>query len=290
MDRLEKLSTLGELLAGIVHDINNPVGLVVGNLAHAQTYVEQLLLIIQLYQQACPEPPAELAAAMEAAELDYIIEDLPKTLKACQFGAERLKRLALALRTVARPEEDIPQVVNPQTAIENALTILNHRLLNKRNHVPIHIRREFHAEGVVYGPPGLLERAVMNLVANAIDALETGCSAAEGPEITLTTSLTYPASGNPNSPHRSPNNGALYRIEIADNGPGIPPAVLDRLFVEAVTTKPCDQGTGLGLTIVQNLVEQLGGKVQVHSSPTGGACFVLEFPCQAAPKVLPTAP
>lgn len=276
----EKMSSLGQLVAGVAHEINNPVNFIYGNLTHANTYTQDLLRLIQLYQQHHPNPAPAVQAEVEAVDLDFLLEDLPKLMASMKVGAERIQQIVRSLRNFSRMDEAAMKAVDLHEGIESTLLILHNRLKATADHPGIQIVK-------VYGnlPPiecyaGQLNQVLMNVLVNAIDALdETVASgrwkigsgderAVDKPRPTITI-------------HTECVSGDRVAIRICDNGPGMPETVRKRLFDPFFTTKPVGQGTGLGLSIsYQIITEKHKGTLQCFSEPGQGSEFRIEIPVQ----------
>ncbi|AFY81258.1 trifunctional serine/threonine-protein kinase/ATP-binding protein/sensor histidine kinase [Oscillatoria acuminata] len=265
----EKMSSLGQMIAGIAHEINNPVNFVYGNITHVGEYIQDLLNLIQLYQEQTPQPPLDIQEEIEAIELDFILSDLPKLLSSMKIGAERIRSIVLSLRNFSRLDESEMKQVDIHEGIESTLLILQHRLKGNPGHYAIEIIKDYGELPKIECFPGQLNQVFMNLLANAIDAVElyrkeNADSAHRIPTIRIHTTQV--------SPH-------AVSIRIADNGPGIPKPMQSRLFDPFFTTKPVGSGTGLGLAICyQIIVEKHNGQIHCSSQPPEGAEFTLEIP------------
>ncbi|MCT7982948.1 AAA family ATPase [Laspinema sp. A4] len=277
----EKMSSLGQMIAGIAHEINNPVNFVYGNITHVGEYIQDLLHLIELYQEHAPETPQDIQEEIEAIELDFILTDLPKLLSSMKIGAERIRSIVLSLRNFSRLDESEMKQVDIHEGIESTLLILQHRLKGNPGHCSIEIIKDYGELPQVECFPGQLNQVLMNLLANAIDALE--CYRKEDAETGLS---ELPGNGEPSSRrgptihiHTTKVSPNSVSIRIGDNGPGIPKAVQKRLFDPFFTTKPVGSGTGLGLAICyQIIVEKHGGQIHCSSQPPQGAEFTLEIP------------
>jgi predicted ATPase/signal transduction histidine kinase/tRNA A-37 threonylcarbamoyl transferase component Bud32 len=263
----EKISSLGQLVAGVAHEVNNPVGFINGNLAHVNQYVDDLLHLLNLYQKHFPNIPAEIEEEIETIDLEYLLEDLPKMISSMKLGTTRIKEIMQSLRNFSRNDGDDKRAVNIHEGIEATLMILSHRLKAKPERPAIEIIKDYSNLPSVDCFPGQLNQVFMNLIANAIDALEESNQDKSYQEIhnKITISTTT-------------NNGWVT-ISIADNGMGMTEEVRQKLFNAFFTTKPEGKGTGLGLSIsYQIVVEKHNGKLYCESQPGKGTKFVIEIP------------
>lgn len=267
----EKMSSLGQLVAGIAHEINNPVSFICGNISYASEYAQYLLNLVQLYSQHYPEAALEIQAAAADFELDFIVEDFPKLLRSMQVGVDRIRQIVTSLRTFSRLDEAERKFVDIHEGIENTLLILQHRLKPDSG---IQVLKEYGNLQQVECYAGQLNQVFMNLLTNAIDALEetkkvskeNSQSSANHPTIWIFTEIKDTDS---------------VVIRIRDNGSGIPEQVQTRIFEPFFTTKPTGSGTGLGLAIsYQIVVERHGGQIKCLSEPGKGTEFVVEIPRQ----------
>lgn len=256
----EKMSALGQLVAGIAHEINNPVNFIYGNLTHATQYVQELMDLLNCYQQEYPHPTELLQAKAEEIECDYLIADLPKLLSSMKVGAERIREIILSLRTFSRLDEASMKAVNLHDGIDSTLLILRSRLKTKAG-IEIQVIKEYGDLPDVECYPGQLNQVFMNVLSNAIDALEFGNSEAT-PMIRIRTELIE----------------KQVAIVIADNGSGIPESLGNRIFNPFFTTKPVGQGTGLGLSISYQIVVQKHGGIFKFTSVSGETEFWIEIP------------
>ncbi|BAZ09253.1 two-component hybrid sensor and regulator [Calothrix sp. NIES-4071] len=268
----EKMSALGNLVAGVAHEINNPVGFMIGNIYPAIEYINDLFGLIQLYQQEFPSPGNAIQAYVKRIDLDYVREDLPKLLESMQQGAERIYNISQSLRTFSRADNECKQPFNIHDGIDSTLLILRHRLKANQNRPDIEIVKNYGELPLVKCYPGQLNQVFMNLLANAIDALE---------ELNQNRSFTEIAA-SPNcitiiTKADTVNNTVI--ISIKDNGVGISKDKQQRIFDPAFTTKAVGKGTGLGLAIAKDIVvEKHMGKLECASTSTDGAEFIIEIP------------
>jgi two-component system, NtrC family, sensor kinase len=265
----EKMSSLGQLVAGVAHEINNPVSFIYGNLDPASDYIQDLLHLVHLYQTYHPNHHPQIQSAMAAMDLDFVIEDLPKLLDSLRMGADRIQKIVLSLRNFSRMDEAEIKAVNLHEGIDNTLMILEHRLKAQPDREAIQVIRDYGTLPLIECYAGQLNQVFMNLLGNAIDALEEGQQteakqSAFIPTITITTQTT---------------DRDCVNIIISDNGSGIPAYVQKRLFDPFFTTKPVGKGTGMGLSIsYQIITEKHHGTLKCVSSPGNGAQFVIEIP------------
>lgn len=268
----EKMSSLGQLVAGVAHEINNPVSFIFGNLNHASEYIKGLIDHLQVYQQNYPHPVPEVAAHAEEIELDYLIEDLPNMINSMKVGAERISNISTSLRNFSRTDTSNKVAVNIHEGLDSTLLILRYRLKACGHRPAIEVIKEYGDVPLLKCYGGQMNQVFMNLIANAIDVLEEeeelGSEALKikNPTIRISTEVTN-------------NNSAIIRI--ADNGPGMSNAVQSQLFEAFFTTKPAGKGTGLGLSIsYQIVVEKHGGKLACTSTIGQGTEFTVEIPIE----------
>ncbi|MBF2025471.1 MAG: PAS domain S-box protein [Oscillatoriales cyanobacterium C42_A2020_001] len=276
----EKMSSLGQLVAGVAHEINNPVNFIHGNLLHAEQYAQDLLELLHLYRRHCSLPPAHIQEREEDIDLEFLIADLPKLLMSMKVGAERIREIVKSLRTFSRLDEAEFKTVDIHDGIESTLMILQNRLKPKSNIPTIQVIKNYGELPPVECYAGQLNQVFMNILSNAIDALEE-CLAVKNrepegygdysPTIQISTELSI-------------NNTAIIRI--ADNGLGMSKATQERLFDPFFTTKQVGKGTGLGMSISYQIVtEKHDGFLTCLSVPGEGAEFIIEIPiCQNISK------
>jgi PAS domain S-box-containing protein len=279
----EKMSSLGQLVAGVAHEINNPVNFIYGNLTHTSEYTTDLLELIRLYQASYPEPNSEIKAFIEEIELAFLVEDLPNMIASMKLGADRIRQIVLTLRNFSRIDEADMKAVNIHEGIKSTLLILGNRLKPKAQCPRIEIIEEYSELPEVECFASQLNQVFMNIISNAIDALNEWCQA---PNLT-------PDEGEVPPPRITIRTAALdsywVRITIADNGPGIPESICNRLFDPFFTTKGVGKGTGLGLSICyQIVVEKHGGRLYCSSEPGEGAQFFIEIPVRTSRKPAPS--
>jgi PAS domain S-box-containing protein len=282
----EKMASLGQLVAGVAHEINNPVNFIYGNLIHAQENIQDLLYLVDVYQQYYPQPTPEIQAAIEAVDLDFLRQDLPKLLGSMNLGAERIREIVFVLRNFSRLDEAEKKPVDIHEGIDNTLLLLGHRIKPKLGQTKIEIIKDYGKLPPVECYPGQLNQVFMNLLCNAIDALEEGIGdrglGTGDKEKTSPLSPLFP-SPQPQSPtiriSTQIKHGKQIEIRIADNGPGISLQNQQHLFNPFFTTKPVGKGTGLGLSISYKIVvEKHGGQLHCISAAGQGAEFVVSIP------------
>ncbi|MEL6457836.1 MAG: ATP-binding protein, partial [Cyanobacteria bacterium J06621_15] len=268
----EKISSLGQLVAGVAHEVNNPVGFIAGNLSIANQYIEDLLELLSLYQENLPSPPEEIETFQEDIDLDYLLEDLPKMITSMELGTDRIRDIMQSLRNFSRTDSADKKPANVHEGIETTLMILQHRFKANSERPKIEVVKKYEDLPLVKCYSGQLNQAFMNLLANAIDALDESNEGKTYAEIEK----------NPNViTIRTFADEDKATIRIADNGPGMPEEVRSKLFNAFFTTKPEGKGTGLGLSISHQIVtETHGGNLYCLSSPGNGAEFVIELPLE----------
>ncbi|MBD2547457.1 PAS domain-containing sensor histidine kinase [Planktothricoides raciborskii] len=266
----EKMSALGSMVAGIAHEINNPISFIYGNVAPAIEYIQDLLELVMLYQQHHNPPDLAIQKHLENIELDFLIEDLPKLLYSMKMGAERIKEIVKSLRNFSRLDEGEKKPVDIHEGIDNTLLILQHRLKAQSARQAITVEKNYGAIPKIECYAGLMNQVFMNILSNAIDALES-CHINQNYD-------SSKALGIQISSKISPDNFLV--ISIADNGPGIPEEIKTRLFDPFFTTKPVGKGTGLGLSISYSIVEKHGGQLQCISEVGKGTKFIIQIPLQ----------
>lgn len=272
----EKMSSLGQMLAGVAHEINNPVNYVYGNLKPARDYVEELTELIELYQQHYPRPAPEIQNYIEEVDLDFLQEDLAKLLDSLEMGATRIRELVLSLRNFSRLDDSEKKAVDIHVGIESTLVILNGRLKGTAETSKINVIRDYGTLPLVPCHSSQLNQVIMNIVGNAIDAFEE--CAGEGSTPQAAAPLAGEALSKTIKISTEVREG-WARIAIADNGPGMEQETIDKLFDPFFTTKPMGKGTGLGLAISQQIItEKHGGRLSCQSTPGMGSEFVIALP------------
>ncbi|MBW4508361.1 MAG: GAF domain-containing protein [Scytonematopsis contorta HA4267-MV1] len=271
MIQSEKMASLGQLVAGIAHEINNPINFIYGNIEHVYQYNQELIESLQIYQKYYPQPVPEIQAHLKKIDLEFLFEDMPNLFKSMESGADRIRDIVASLRNFSRLDEAEVKEVNIHEGLDSTLMILQNRL-KVAPHIPeIQVNRDYDALPLVECYPGQLNQVFMNILSNAIDALEE-CNKLRTPQdikanpsvIRISTSLV---------------DKDWVAISIADNGVGMSEEVCSYIFNPFFTTKPVGKGTGLGLSIsYQIITEKHGGKLLCNSAPGEGAEFVIEIP------------
>ncbi|GAB4343534.1 MAG: hypothetical protein Fur0042_06590 [Cyanophyceae cyanobacterium] len=265
----EKMSSLGQMVAGLAHELNNPVNFIYANSLHVQTYVQGLLKLVEAYRGCVDDRDGAIAALEEDLDLEFLVEDFPQLLGSIQMGSMRIRDLVLSLRNFSRLDEADHKRVNLHEGIENTLTLLSGQLKGTATQMAKGVVRQYGTLPPVGCYPGLLNQVMMNLLNNALDALD---ARAEACLADLTLDL-------PCITIRTAVEGDRAVIEVTDNGEGMTAAVRSRLFDPFFTTKPVGKGTGLGLAIsYQIVVDRHGGELTCRSTPGVGSTFTVAIP------------
>jgi len=263
----EKMAGLGQLVAGIAHEINNPISFIYGNITYVSEHAENLLKLLRSYDQQYPQITAEIQKQATDIDLDFIADDLPKILTSMTMGAERISQLVLSLRSFSRLDEAEMKPVDLHEGIDSTLLILQHRLQPQTNSFAIEIIKEYGDLPPVVCYAAQMNQVFMNILNNAIDALEHAVNFGkliDNPKIWIRTKV---------------RQWNTIIICIADNGCGIPETMRSRIFEPFFTTKEPGHGTGLGLSIsYQIIVEKHGGNINCVSQPGKGCEFWIEIP------------
>ena len=256
----EKMSSLGQMVAGVAHEINNPVSFIYGNIQPATEYIQDLLKLLELYQFHYPFPAQQIQMEAEEIDLEFLIEDLPKLLTSMKVGATRIRDIVQSLRVFSRLDEADMKVVDIHEGIDSTIMILEHRLKPKPHFSGISVIKKYQKLPMVECYPGQLNQVFMNILSNAIDVLETQ---PEPRNITISSQV----------------KNQLIIISIADNGAGMPQEVKSKIFDPFFTTKAVGKGTGLGLSISHSIiVEKHNGSLKCNSELGQGTEFIIEIP------------
>jgi signal transduction histidine kinase len=265
----EKMFALGQLVAGIAHEINNPINFIYGNLAYTNNYTKDLLNLISLYQKAYPEMTPELEAASREIDLDFIASDLPNIINSMRTGAERILRLVLSLRSFSRLDENRPKRVDIHEGIDSTLVILSHHM-SRHN---IKLNRNYRLVPQIECYPAQINQVWMNVLTNAIDAVIEARSHPDRtsvrPEIWIDTEMV---------------SDRFLRVSILDNGLGIPDEIIEKVFDPFFTTKPVGTGTGLGLSICYQIVQMHQGTIEITSRRNSNTHVTITLPLNLSPE------
>ncbi|ALF56479.1 histidine kinase [Nostoc piscinale CENA21] len=282
----EKMSALGNLVAGVAHEINNPVCFIHGNLTHVNRYIQDLLQLIDLYQQQYPHSAEIIQTTVEAIDLEFLKQDFPKLLSSMKVGTERIQGIVQSLRNFSRLDEAELKAVNVHEGIESTLLILQNRLKSQTGSSTIEVIKDYGQLPLIECYPGQLNQVFMNLLSNAIDALEE---------------LTFNQQASTHNQLFQKTNLTIWivtqvladktvSIHISDNGSGMDETVQGKLFDPFFTTKPVGKGTGLGLSIsYQIVVGNHKGKLYCHSALGQGTEFVIEIPIHQSGRNYPAS-
>lgn len=267
----EKMSSLGQLVAGIAHEINNPVSFIFGNITYAQEYTDNLLNLIALYQQYYPQPYPEIQAELKDLDLDFLQTDLEKIFQSMRVGSQRIADIVKSLRSFSRLDEADIKTVDLHENIDNTLMLLKHRLQAQSSRPDIEIVKQYGNIPLIQCYAGQLNQVFMNIIMNAMDALDS--------VEYKTQQLTFPQIIIHTETITDSEHKTWVQIQISDNGLGIPETVKNRIFEPFFTTKPVGQGTGMGLAIsYQIVVEKHQGQLLCRSQLGQGSTFVITLP------------
>ncbi|WP_420705291.1 ATP-binding protein [Kamptonema sp. PCC 6506] len=270
----EKMSSLGSMVAGVAHEINNPINFISGNLTYAIDYIKDLLDLLHLYQKYSPNPDPELQEKADSIDLEFLTADLPKLISSMKLGTDRIRQIVMSLRNFSRLDESDKKPVDIHEGIDSTLLILQHRFNLYGGNLNVKIIKEYGNLPLVECCAGQLNQVFMNIISNAIDALENQ------PAPRIITIRTEVMNGEGDDSSLSPiAAGKFAVIRISDNGPGMAEPVINRSFDPFFTTKPVGKGTGLGLSISHHIiVEKHGGILKCISEPGKGAEFWIQIP------------
>ncbi|MEC4811993.1 MAG: ATP-binding protein [Scytonema sp. PMC 1069.18] len=269
----EKMSSLGNMVAGVAHEINNPINFIYGNISHAKEYTQELLKLLFLYQKEYPQPTAPINYQLKEIDFDFISEDLPKLMTSMKMGAQRIRDIVLSLRSFSRLDEADMKMVDIHEGIDSALLILNHRMKDT-----IQIIKEYGNLPQIECYPAQLNQAFMNILNNAIDAVQQRWKnlPIQNPVIRIRTTIA--------TIDTSANSEPSVCIQFVDNGSGIEPKLQDKIFDPFFTTKEVGKGTGLGLWICYQIMQKHRGNIKVNSVLGEGTTVTLTLPLSQSGK------
>ncbi len=271
MIQSEKLSSLGQLVAGVAHEINNPVNFIHGNIKPMTEYTQDLIDLVDLYQTTYPSPSVDIEEKIEDIDLEFLKEDSPKILTSMQVGTERIRQIVGSLKNFSRLDEAECKEANIHEGLDSTLLILENRIKATSERPAIQIEKDYSDLPLVSCYPGQLNQVFMNILANALDALEDRDRDRSLAEIKQHPSTITIQTRRVGVEH--------VAIVIADNGPGIPEAVRQRIFDPFFTTKPVGKGTGIGMSISHQIItEKHGGQIQCLSELGQGTEFIIQIP------------
>ncbi|MEH2198602.1 hybrid sensor histidine kinase/response regulator [Nostoc sp.] len=266
----EKVAALGQLTAGIAHEVNNPINFIAGNLNFVEQYVQEVISLLYLYQKYLPEPPDEIQTAIQKNDLNFLLDDLSKIIKSMQLGTDRVTEIVSYLNNFSRHREAGKKLANLHEGLESTLLILGHRFKRNAHHPAIQLIKEYGDLPLIECFPGEINQVFMNLISNAIDAIEESHK-------TKDIDMLHQYLGVIKV--KTEVIGEQVILRVADNGSGIENADKIKIFDAFYTTKPVGKGTGLGLSIAyQIVVNNHHGKITYHSKPGEGIEFIVELP------------
>jgi signal transduction histidine kinase len=260
---VRKCHPWGQLVAGIAHEINNPVNFIKGNLSHTENYIADMMSLLMLYQQEYLQPSPAIQAKWEEIDLDFLFEDVNRLLQSMKGGSDRISQIVQSLRNFVRLDEAEIKAVDLHTGIESTLLILQHRLSATENKPEVRVIKEYGNLPLVTCYPSQLNQVFLNIINNAIDAIRDNPQRSEHPEIRICTEVI---------------DSEWLRIAIANTNSTIPVSLQERIFEPFFTTKPVGRGQGLGLFVCYSIIQQHRGTLTVRSQPTEGTEFEIVLP------------
>lgn len=271
----EKMASLGKLLTGVAHEMHNPMNFIYGNLGYADRYTQDLMALLALYRNAYPEPTAEIAEQTAKMDLDFVLEDLPKVQASMQMGADRLKEILQSLRLVSHAESSSEQSTDLEACLDSTLVILNHRVKGEGDRPMIQVEKTYGQLPAIMGNTGRLNQALLNLLSNAIDALETRWLDCQKNGILFEPDLQIKTQFD--------QRDSVAIITIEDNGCGMSAETREKMLLPFFTTKAPEKGTGIGLAITQQIiVQEHQGELNCQSTIGQGTTFTVRLPISSS--------
>ena len=277
----EKMASVGQLVAGVAHEIYNPVSFIIGNIEHAENYFQELITALNIYQQHCSLNNPEVQTQIDALDLPFLLEDLPQLLNSMKEGTERIRGISTSLRTFSRADSTSKVRFNIHEGIDSSLLILSHRLKAHEGKPEIQVIKDYGEFPQLECYPEQSNQVFLNILANAIDALEEWNSGRSRDEIKANPNKIRIRTFLIDESEKNIKDNSISHviISIADNGIGMTEEVKQRVFNHLFTTKSVGKGTGLGLSISRSIVEEKhGGRLSCNSTPGEGTEFIIEIP------------